>query len=190
MGGAQAPAAMPRAAERRLQRRRPPSAGPATTLSAGPLTAARARAPSPSSGPHLVLGEGHGEHGARGQRVDEPRRGAATSAQGVLEREDAGQAGRHVLAQAVAEQRLGARSPRPSSSCARAYSTAKTAGWAKSGAVELGAARRPSRRAGRGRPARGRRSPRRAAAQVAAQVRRQQVGSSGRARARKTGSVS
>ena len=58
--------------------------------------------------------------------ISRPR--AATSARRVGEREDAGEAGGHVLADRVAEHRRG-RTPQAIQSRASAYSTANSAGW-------------------------------------------------------------
>ena len=63
-----------------------------------------------------------------GQRLHQPA-ARGHQRQRVLQREDAGQAGGHVLADAVAEHRLRAARPSAIHSRASAYSTTKSAGW-------------------------------------------------------------
>ncbi len=55
--------------------------------------------------PHLGFRGRHGEHGAGGELLDQLR-APRHQGQGVLQGEDAGEAGGHVLAQAVADHRL------------------------------------------------------------------------------------
>ena len=94
---------MPRAASSRRQRRRRRAPGRPPPRARGPLTAASAR-PPPSSGTQLGLRQRDREHRARRHRGHQPA-ALGDQRQGVREREDAGQAGRHVLADAVADHR-------------------------------------------------------------------------------------
>ena len=104
------------------------SSGPETTHCCGPVhggqdtsaTEQRRRAPLRAEQTASIAPGGSA-------CISRPR--AATSARRVLEREHAGQARRHVLADAVAEHRRRARCPRRIQSRASAYSTTNSAGW-------------------------------------------------------------
>ena len=63
---------IPRAAEPRRAGRRPPRPARRPRRAPGALTAARASSGPPSSGAQLRLGQRHGEHGARRQRLHQP----------------------------------------------------------------------------------------------------------------------
>ena len=79
------------------------SPGPETTQVPGPLTAAIDR-PSGRGAAHLVLVQADGEHRAGRHALHQPAAGG-DQAQRVGQREDAGEAGGHVLADAVADHR-------------------------------------------------------------------------------------
>ena len=128
------------------------------------------------SRPHLRLRQRHREHGAR--RADSASAGRARrpGPERLVEGEDAGEAGRHVLADAVAEHRRGARPPRTSKP--------------RQGVLDGEERRLGERRSGRARAAVLGRRRIEHPPQVEPEVRREQLRSSGRPRARKTGSAS
>ena len=86
--------------------------GPAHDAEVRAVGGRDARAPVEQR-PDLLLGERHGEHGAAGQLLDELRP-PRHQGQRVVQRERAGEAGGHVLADAVADHGLRAGFPRPS----------------------------------------------------------------------------
>ena len=109
-----------------------------------PLTAASRATPPPArrrAASGLLAPAATGEHGAPGQLRHQPAAGG-DQGEGVLEREDAGQAGGHVLADRVAEQGRTAHAPaRPERGPGR---TRRRTGPAGPAAVSAGRRRRPA----------------------------------------------
>ena len=94
---------MPRSVSRSSSARTA-SSGPETTDRAGAFDR-RQRELLAEERHDLLFGQRHGQHRTRRQRLHQAAAGGDQS-EGVVEREDPGQAGRHVLADRVAEHRL------------------------------------------------------------------------------------